>query len=128
MRGGFIHVQGGAGARAAHRMRRGLILVEGGTGAYPGSEMRAGTLVILGEAGPHPGVLLRRGSIVLGGPFAPSPSFVDSGVQDFLWLRVLQRDLAGRGIGAGERLKGEARRFAGDMASLGRGEILALAM
>ncbi len=127
MRGGRIHVAGGAGEGAGHRMRRGLIVIEGDCGPAAGSEMIAGTLVILGQAGAHPGFLMRRGSILLGRQAELLPGFLDAGVHDFAWLRVLERHLAATGLNLADRLTSRARRYAGDMAALGKGEILMLA-
>jgi formylmethanofuran dehydrogenase subunit C len=127
MRGGVIHVRGAAGAQAGHRMRRGMIVVEGDTGAYPGAEMIAGTLVVFGRAGVEPGLMMRRGSLVVAGGCEPGFTFADSGQHDFVWLRLLKRDLVSRGITGAAPLPTEARRFTGDLASLGKGEILTLA-
>lgn len=108
-------------------MRRGVIVISGDAGDRTGAEMIAGTVVVLGRAGSSPGMLMRRGSIVLSGQPAIPPSFLDAGTHDFLWLRVLNRDLAKRGVALGDRLPSRALRYSGDMATLGRGEILVLA-
>lgn len=128
MQGGLIHVKGNSGDRTGHRMRRGTIFVEGDSGAYAGSNMIAGTLVVLGLCGLQPGSLMRRGSLVLSNPPAAMlPSFLDAGEQDFVWLRVLSRSLTAQGACAAAVMADKARRFAGDMAALGKGEILVLA-
>ena len=124
MRGGFIIVRGGAGDRIADRMRRGMIVVEGPCGAYAGSRMIAGTLVLLRRAGPLPGYLMKRGTIVLGaGSEQLSPTFIDCGTQELVAMRLLADFAAGYSRRARACLRRPLRRYAGDMAVLGKGEI-----
>jgi formylmethanofuran dehydrogenase subunit C len=125
MRGGIVLVHGDAGERAGDRMRRGTIMVEGRAGAYAGSRMIAGTVIVCGPAGPLPGYLMRRGTVILRhGSDALSPTFVDCGVHDLVMLRVLARFAQTYSAPAAEALRAPFRRFAGDMAVLGKGEIL----
>jgi formylmethanofuran dehydrogenase subunit C len=124
MRGGAIVVRGSAGARAADRMRRGAIVVEGACGAYAGSRMIAGTLVVVGRVGRLPGYLMRRGTIVLGNEAAElSPTFIDCGVHDLIAARLIASFIGGYSARAARLFSRPLRRFAGDMATLGRGEI-----
>jgi formylmethanofuran dehydrogenase subunit C len=53
------------------------------------------------------------------------PTFCDCGVMEFDYLRILDRWLrtAGQRVGLGDR----ARRLMGDMAALGKGEMLIVA-
>jgi formylmethanofuran dehydrogenase subunit C len=124
MRGGVVLVRGNAGERIADRMRRGLILVEGRAGAHAGSRMIAGTLIIRRRSGALPGYLMARGTIILGeGAEELSPTFADCGVHDLLALRLLANVISAESRkGAASVLK-RLRRFAGDMAALGRGEL-----
>jgi len=125
MRGGVIVVRGGAGARAADRMRGGAIAVEGPCGRYAGSRMIAGTLVLLRRAGPLPGYLMKRGTIVLGaGCDELSPTFMDCGVHALVAMRLLSDFVGAFSRRAATCLRGPLRRYAGDMAVLGKGEIL----
>ncbi|MDX2265628.1 MAG: formylmethanofuran dehydrogenase subunit C [Hyphomicrobiales bacterium] len=127
MRGGLIVVRGGAGARAGDRMRRGLIVIEGKAGAHLGARMIAGTAVALGGAGAYPGYLMRRGSVILGADAEEiGPSFADCGRHDFTMLRLMARRLALVSPAFAGRAAPAARRYAGDMATLGKGEILLL--
>lgn len=124
MRGGMILVRGSAGARAADRMRRGTIVVEGFCGAYAGSRMIAGTLVLLGRAGPLPGYLMKRGTILLAADAeALSPTFIDCGVHALVAMRLLSDFVGPLSRRAGACLRAPLRRYAGDMAVLGKGEI-----
>lgn len=125
MRGGAIVVRGRAGARAADRMRRGTIVVEGACGPYAGSRMIAGTLVALRRAGPLPGYLMKRGTIVLGENCEElSPTFRDCGIHALVAMRLLSDFVAADSRRAAACLRGPLRRYAGDMAVLGKGEIL----
>lgn len=127
MGGGTIVVTGRAGERAGDRMRRGLIAIGGAAGDFAASRMIAGTVVILGDCGKLPGYLMRRGTVLLAGKAAAwSPTFIESGTASFTILRLLTRELkpllpATAPLAAFE---GPVRRLAGDMATLGKGEIL----
>jgi formylmethanofuran dehydrogenase subunit C len=124
MRGGAIVVRGSAGARTADRMRRGTIVVEGPCGPYAGSRMIAGTLVLLGRAGPLPGYLMKRGTIVLGADCEElSPTFIDCGVHVLVAMRLLSDFVGIHSRRAAASLRAPLRRYAGDMAVLGKGEI-----
>jgi len=124
MRGGVVLLHGSAGERAGDRLRRGTIVIEGGAGAYAGSRMIAGTLVVLGRTGPLPGYLMKRGTIVLGEQAEEmSPTFLDCGVHDLVALRLMAGFLGGYSEGAGKLFRKPLRRFAGDMATTGKGEI-----
>lgn len=126
MRGGRLSIGGQAGAMLGERMRRGLILVSGGAGDYAGARMIAGTILIKGRVGRWAGYGLRRGSLILSKePKELLPTFGDCGVLDFNFLRLLERDL--RATGASVKFKPRARRLIGDMAVLGKGEMLILA-
>jgi len=125
MRGGLVIVRGRAGERAGDRMRRGTIVIEGEAGAYAGSRMIAGSLLIAKKAGPLPGYLMKRGSIVLGaGCEALSPTFVDCGYHELLAMRLWAGILHPHSKKAATLLRRPLQRLAGDMAVLGKGEIL----
>jgi len=123
MRGGVVIVRGDAGERIGDRLRRGTIVVEGRVGAWAGSRMIAGTVVAAGSAGALPGYLMRRGTIVLGLRAELSPTFVDCGTHDLIALRLLATFVARYSARAARLLQRSLRRFAGDMAVLGKGEI-----
>jgi len=125
MSGGVLHVRGNAGSRAGDRLRRGFILIEGSAGAYAGSRMIAGTLAIGGEAGDLPGYLMGRGSILLGwGASLFSPSFGDCGEHDLVAARLLAKHIGQVSATLGDLFRRPLRRLAGDLAALGKGEIL----
>jgi formylmethanofuran dehydrogenase subunit C len=122
MRGGLVIVRGNVGAQAADRLRRGMIIVEGDAGEYSGSRMIAGTLIIRRKAGALPGYLMKRGTIVLG-EGALSPTFADCGVHRLVAMRLVAGYLKPYSKPVSALLRGPLRRFAGDMAVLGNGEI-----
>jgi formylmethanofuran dehydrogenase subunit C len=125
MRGGTVVVGGNVGERAGDRMRRGTIIVEGGAGRYVGSRMIAGTLIVRRQAGALPGYLMRRGTIVLGaGAEQMSPTFVDCGVHELLAMKLMADFVRSYSASLASTFRRPLRRLAGDMAVLGKGEIL----
>jgi formylmethanofuran dehydrogenase subunit C len=125
MAGGSVLVRGRAGARAGDRLRRGMIVIEGDAGHAPGSRMIAGTLIVCGACGPLPGYLMRRGTLVIGRPEALLPTFVAAGTPDPVFPRLFAGALQGTSRRAARLLASPLRRFLGDTAALGKGEILA---
>jgi formylmethanofuran dehydrogenase subunit C len=124
MRGGMVVVRGNAGARAGDKMRRGTILIEGHAGDHPGSRMIAGTLIVRRGAGVLPGYLMKRGTIVLGGGASSlSPTFVDCGTHRLLAMRLMEAFIKPYSAPTAVLLGGAMRRYAGDMAVLGKGEL-----
>jgi formylmethanofuran dehydrogenase subunit C len=123
--GGVIRVLGNAGPRAGDRMRRGFILIEGAARECAGSRMIAGTIAIGGIAGPLPGYLMNRGTILIaGGVERMSPTFLDCGEFELVAARLLATYVAGDSPALGQAFRGPLRRYAGDLAALGKGEIL----
>ena len=110
-------------------MRRGLIAVLNGCGDYAGSRMIAGTLVVAGGAGRH----ARLSDAARLDPARPrtrralSPSFVETGAPDSAFARLIDRLLTAEGILKRSLLGSVQRRFSGDNAVAGRGEILVAA-
>jgi formylmethanofuran dehydrogenase subunit C len=128
MSGGMLVVRGDAGERAGDRLRRGLAIIEGNAGAGAGSRMLAGSLIICGTAGPQAGYLLRRGTLALGATQDDlGPTFLDCGVHDLVALRLLAAFARESSRGAAQLLRGALRRFMGDTALLGKGEIFVAA-
>ena len=124
MNGGLIHVSGRAGPRAADRLRRGFILVEGAAGDYAGSRMIAGTLAIGGKAGALPGYLMNRGSILLaGGCEQMAATFGDCGIHALTAARLLAAYVDAYSPRLATAFRQPLRRYAGDLAALGKGEI-----
>jgi len=124
MRGGIVVVRGSVGKRAGDRMRRGTIIIEGHAGDYAGSRMIAGTLIVRRSAGPLAGFLLKRGTIVLGSSAELSPTFMDCGEYQLVAMRWLATMVEPYSKATAVLLRRSFARFAGDMAVLGKGEIL----
>ncbi|WP_119461625.1 formylmethanofuran dehydrogenase subunit C [Rhodospirillaceae bacterium SYSU D60014] len=128
MRGGLVIVRGNAGHRAGDRMRRGILVIEGSVGSHAGSRMIAGTVAVLGAAvGPYPGFGMKRGSLILSSaPERPSPTFADCGAHDLGFLKLLPQAVGDRSSRLAElwAMPPRVRRFAGDLAAGGMGEIL----
>ena len=125
MAGGTIVVGGNIGARAGDKMRRGTVIVKGKTGDGTGSRMMGGTIWAEGGFGPAPGLMMRRGTLI--GPSVESllPTFADCGVHDLLIVRIIARHLKqSLGALAPAPLPLKVRKIAGDMATIGKGEIL----
>jgi formylmethanofuran dehydrogenase subunit C len=129
MTGGLILLRGDAGRRAADRQRRGVILIEGNAGDFLGARMVAGTTIVLGEAvGRFPGFAMKRGTLLLRhGARQMLPTFADAGRQELGFLRLLAAYLAPHSskYAAAAPHFAALRRFVGDAASGGKGEILA---
>jgi formylmethanofuran dehydrogenase subunit C len=126
MTGGEIVIHGSAGPRAGAAARRGLIVIAGTAGPGAGRGMIAGTVVVYGAAGPGAGRFLKRGSIVALGPIARPATFRYACTYRPPYLPLLFRYLErryGLATPAGA-FAGRYARYAGDMAELGKGEIL----
>jgi len=126
MRGGQLTIKGNAGPLLGEHMRRGFVIVGGNAGDYAGGRMVAGTILFKRGVGRYAGFGLRRGSLIfVEAPKELLPTFCDCGVMEFDYLRLLDRWLRSTGehVGLGDR----ARRFMGDMAALGKGEMLVIA-
>jgi formylmethanofuran dehydrogenase subunit C len=127
MRGGSIVIGGNAGDRVGDRMRRGMILIAGDAGAYCGSRMLAGTIVVSGRVGHSPGFALKRGTLVLAHPPAEMPAtFQDSGEHELLFLALLAQHFEREGgpFKTFLPLSNRVRRYCGDLATGGKGEML----
>ena len=127
MRGGAIVIGGNAGERAGDRMRRGMILIRGDAAAFCGARMVAGTIVVRGRVAKAAGFGLKRGTLLLAHAPAEIPAtFQDSGEHSLLFLRLLEKHFEREG----EPFRGflplplRVRRYCGDQATGGKGEIL----
>jgi formylmethanofuran dehydrogenase subunit C len=126
MTGGTLTVHGNAGARLADRMRRGLVLVGGNAGDFAASRLVAGTIGIAGQLGAHYAYGMRRGTLLLAQrPTSVPPTFTEGGRGFDVFWALLVRSLAGEIAPFSQwRAAGLPRRYAGDVAVDGRGEIL----
>jgi formylmethanofuran dehydrogenase subunit C len=125
MTGGLIVIEGHAGDRVGDRMRRGTIFIRGKCGSFAGARMVGGTIWAELGFGTDPGTLMRRGTLV--GPSVERlpPTFVDAGRHDLVILRILSRYMKEKlGAQAPKPLPDMVRKYTGDLATIGKGEIL----
>ena len=126
MTGGELIVRGSAGPGAGATMRRGLLVIGKKAGDQTGLGMIAGTVVVFGAAGADAGLWSKRGTVIALGRITPPPTYVYACTYQPVHLRLLLTRLRVRyGLPVRPRhLKGFYRRYSGDMAELGKGEIL----
>jgi formylmethanofuran dehydrogenase subunit C len=126
MTGGEIVVHGSVGGEAGSRMRRGMVVVGRDAGADAGFGIIAGSVIILGGATGEVGLWSKRGSIVALGAVSVPITYRYACTYRPPHLRVTLRRLRARySLPVEERhLTGLYRRYSGDLADLGRGEIL----
>jgi formylmethanofuran dehydrogenase subunit C len=125
MNGGAILIEGSAGMEIGMRMRRGVIAVKGPVRDFAGLQMKGGTLFLLGGAELRTGAWMIRGTIVSGRPIALLPTFAYACTYQPAFLRLYTRYLHTLGFvlpcPSGD---GCYRRYSGDAAVPGKGEIL----
>ncbi|MEO7985524.1 MAG: formylmethanofuran dehydrogenase subunit C [Gemmatimonadales bacterium] len=127
MIGGELIIRGSAGEECGSRMRRGLVVVCRDAGARAGLGMLAGTVIVLGNAGSSAGLWSKRGSIVVLGAVTVPSTYTYACTFKPEYLRFILGRLRSRyGLAVEERhISGAYRRYSGDLADLGKGEILA---
>lgn len=126
MTGGEIVVRGRAGMDVAASLRRGLIVIVGEAGDRVGQRMIAGSVMLLGKAGRGAGRWIKRGSIVSLEPLERPATFRYACTYrpphlsvTFLYLRKRY------GLSIDHRyVVGRYARYSGDLAEVGKGEIL----
>ncbi|HSC99584.1 MAG TPA: formylmethanofuran dehydrogenase subunit C [Casimicrobiaceae bacterium] len=125
MDGGTMIVEGDAGDRLGDRMRRGLLLIAGDAGDYCGARMLAGTIVVRGTVGAGAGAGMQRGTLMVATMPPLLGTFSDCGTHALPFLPVLRKHLIDAGPPSARFTIGErVRRFVGDRAYAGLGEIL----
>lgn len=127
MSGGLIVVRGNAGARAGYRMRRGIIAIQGDAGDFAGARMIAGTVLVTGQkCGAYPGYGMKRGTLLLRRvPERRLPTFADAGEHELAFIALLARALRAAEVAVElDGLGSRVRRYVGDAAAGGKGEIL----
>ena len=126
MTGGELVVRGSAGPEAGSAMRRGLVAIVGRAGDQAGLGMIAGTIVTFGAAGANSGLWSKRGSFVALGGIDLPPTYAYACTYQPVHLKLLLtrlRDTYGLPVRP-KHLNGFYRRYSGDLAELGKGEIL----
>lgn len=121
MSGGTILIDGAAGIEIGMRMKRGLIAVRGAVRDFAGLQMKGGTIVLMGGAELRTGAWMQRGTIISLAPLRLLPTFADCCTFSPAFLRVYANHLRPLGFDLPD---GNYRRYAGDAAVPGKGEIL----
>lgn len=125
MAGGTILVGGSAGLELGMRMRRGLIAVRGPVKDFAGLQMKGGTIVLMSGAEIRTGAWMTRGTIVSLTPLLLLPTFSYACDYNPTFLRLYARHLLTLGLTLPvEPRDGSYRRYTGDSAVPGKGEIL----
>lgn len=127
MRGGLVIVAGNAGDRVGDQMRRGIILIEGSVGAYCASRMLAGTIGVMGSVGDYVGFGMRRGTLLLFSTPKLHSTIQDCGSHTLPFLSLMFKSFRGLPSKFASIDKNRVRRYAGDLANDGKGEILVFA-
>ena len=125
MNGGMILVDGSAGIEVGMRMKRGIIAVRGRVRDFAGLQMKGGTIVLMGGAELRTGAWMIRGTIISLEPVHLMPTFVYACAYHPVFVRLYAKHLQSVGFSIPyESMQGAYRRFAGDAAVPGKGEIL----
>jgi formylmethanofuran dehydrogenase subunit C len=126
MTGGELIVRGSAGPEAGAAMRRGLLVIGGRAGPRAGLGMIAGTVVVFGAAGPDAGLWSKRGSVVALGSITPPATYAYACTYqpDHVRLMLMRLHTTYALKVRKRQLHGLYRRYSGDLAELGKGEIL----
>lgn len=125
MTGGTILVDGSAGIELGMRMRRGVIAVRGPVKDFAGLQMKGGTIVLMSGAEIRTGAWMVRGTIISLTPLRLLPTFAFACAYNPTFLRLYARSLQAFGFGIPvEPREGSYRRYTGDSAVPGKGEIL----
>lgn len=125
MRGGTIVVSGDAGHEIGEFMRRGVIAVAGNISSFAGAHMKGGTILCFGKMGERAGGEMDRGTIVAFKEIERLPTFRYELTYNPIFLRVFLKKLMGYGLPIKqEHISGMYDRYRGDLAALGKGEIL----
>lgn len=129
MQKGLVLIRGHAGDRLGDQLRSGNVLVEGDAGDFCASRVIAGTVAVMGKVGRLPGYGLRRGTLLLWEePRDVPPTFGDCGENTLLYLKLWferwqKMALPSRFADPGVAFN-RVRKFGGDLAATGMGEIL----
>jgi formylmethanofuran dehydrogenase subunit C len=125
MNGGTILIEGSAGIELGMRMRRGVIAVRGPVRDFAGLQMKGGTIVLMGGAEIRTGAWMVRGTIISLVPLRLMPTFAFACAYNPAFVRIYARSLQTMGFAIpfapGD---GAYRRYTGDTAVPGKGEIL----
>ena len=123
--GGDIIVRGSAGRECGARMRRGILYCSS-VGAGAGLGMIAGNVIVSGAIGDGAGIGNKRGTIVALGGIAVPPTYAYACTYRPPHLSLMLLYLRSRYALSMDdaQLHGLYKRYSGDLAEIGKGEIL----
>ena len=125
MKGGTIVIEGDAGSEVGELMRRGTIAIKGKVGAIAGALMTGGSIVCFGDIGERAGAGMDRGTIIAFNLPKLLPTFKYSCTYNPTFIRAFLPGLKKYGLPIKkEHIEGLYDRYSGDVAALGKGEIL----
>ncbi len=125
MSGGMILVDGSAGIEVGMRMKRGLIAIRGRVRDFAGLQMKGGTIVLMSGAELRTGAWMIRGTIISLEPVRLMPTFSCACAYNPVFVRLYAKLLRNVGFSIPcEVGEGSYRRYTGDAAVPGKGEIL----
>jgi len=122
MNGGTVIVGGNAGLEVGMRMKRGIIVVRGAVRDFAGLQMKGGTIFLLGGAEIRTGAWMTRGTIVALTTLRLLPTFAYACTYNPSFLGLYAKHLQPLGVPLPN--DGSYRRYTGDAAVPGKGEIL----
>jgi formylmethanofuran dehydrogenase subunit C len=125
MNGGAILIDGSAGIEVGMRMKRGIIAVGGKVRDFAGLQMIGGTIVLMNGAELRTGAWMVRGTIITLKPLQLLPTFSYACAYSPVFVRLYAKHLQAAGFSVpADAHAGAYRRFTGDSAVPGKGEIL----
>lgn len=125
MKGGAIYVGGSAGLEVGMRMKRGIIAIGGLVRDFAGLQMKGGTIILLRGAELRTGAWMVRGTIVSLAPIPLLPTFAYACDYNPTFVHLYAKHLATLDIAIPYAAsEGAYRRYTGDTAVPGKGEIL----
>ncbi|PWB80997.1 MAG: formylmethanofuran dehydrogenase subunit C [Candidatus Methylomirabilota bacterium] len=124
MQGGIIVVDGNVGHEVGAYMRRGLMVIKGNAADFLGTMMANGTICLFGQAGLRTGGGMEKGTIFCQQSIELLPTFAYDCVYAPVFLRMLFKGLRRLGVELPVPINGLVRRYHGDLADVGKGEIL----
>jgi formylmethanofuran dehydrogenase subunit C len=126
MQNGTIICQGSAGDRVGDQMRRGVILIDGNAGNYCASRIIAGTIGIYGQVGKFLGFAMKRGTLLVTQQPTLHATIQDCGSHTLPFLALLFQSFKSYPTKFNTVNNLRVRRFAGDLACNGSGEVLVI--
>lgn len=125
MNRGMIVIEGNAGHEVGELMKRGIIAVVGDIASFAGAHMKGGSILCFGKTGARAGAEMDRGTIIAFNPLELLPTFKYDSTYNPTFLRIFLRELRKHGLPIKEaHITGRYDRYSGDLAGLGKGEIL----